>query len=38
MKLKIDIPNIIEDITLSQYKHFLKLQETKMMIDLCTLK
>ena len=28
MKLKIDIPTSLEDITLRQYKHFLKLQET----------
>jgi hypothetical protein len=28
MKLKIDIPTSLEDITLKQYKHFLKLQET----------
>tara|TARA_R110002012_G_scaffold250161_1_gene427848 strand:- start:1458 stop:2108 length:651 start_codon:yes stop_codon:yes gene_type:complete len=28
MKLKIDIPTSLQDITLRQYKHFLKLQET----------
>jgi len=27
MKLKIEIPNSLDDITLSQYKRFLKIQD-----------